>query len=174
MLRTHGVTLAALALIAAAAGALAHSTAQAQPAHGKGEEPGAVAPTGATEEILQEARGYRSWQKFPRYVQQPVLSKGHGNAYVVAWYNDAAGPSVKGGGQSYPDGSIIVKENRPKPDAEPSAITVMAKRGGAWHWIKATPAWKVLTAGGKPIAGPDVAACAGCHTAAESDMVFSQ
>ena len=114
MLRTHGVTLAALALIAAAAGALEHSTAQAQPAHGKGEEPGAVAPTGATEEILQEARGYRSWQKFPRYAQQPAFSKGHGKAYVVAWYNDAAGPSVKAGGQSYPDGSIIVKENRPK------------------------------------------------------------
>ena len=93
---------------------------------------------------------------------------------MVAWYNEVAGPSVKRGGQRYPDGSVIVKENRPTPDAEPSEISVMAKRGGAWHWVKATPDWKVLTAGGKPIAGPDVAACNGCHTAAENDMVFSQ
>lgn len=172
MQRSHGVTVAAL--IVAGAGALALSTARAQPAHGKGAEPGAVAPSGATEEILQQARGYRSWPKFPRYEPQPVFSKGHGKAYVVAWYNETAAPAVKAGGQSYPDGTIIVKENRPKPDAEPSALTVMAKRGGAWHWIKATPDWKVLTAGGKPIAGQEVAACAGCHTAAPGDMVFSQ
>jgi hypothetical protein len=63
---------------------------------------------------------------------QPVL-EGARNAYVVAWYNDAAAPAVKAGGQSYPDGSIIVKENRPASEAAPSALTVMAKRGGAWH-----------------------------------------
>jgi len=166
--------MAALVASAAAAGLLSRSAARAQPAQGEGEAPKAVAPSGAIEEILQQARGYRSWQKFPRYEQQAMFSKGHGKAYVVAWYNEAAGPSVKAGGQSYADGSIIVKENRPKPDAEPSALTVMAKRGGTWHWIKATPDWKVLTAGGKPIAGQDVAACAGCHTAAEGDMVFSQ
>jgi hypothetical protein len=156
--------LAALVASAAAAGTAARSSARAQPAPGGAEEPKAVAPSGATEEILQQARGYRAWRKFPRYEQQPVFSKGHDKAYVVAWYNDAAGPSVKAG-QSYPDGSILVKENRATPDAEPSAITVMAKRGGAWHWIKATPDWKVLAAGGKPIAGQDVAA---------GDMVFSQ
>ena len=172
MQRTDRVAIAALILVLAAAGGLARSSAHAQPAHGKGES--AVAPTGATQEILEQARDYRSWQKFPRYGQQPVFSKGHGKAYVVAWYNDAAGPAVKAGGQSYPDGTIIVKENRPTPDAQPSALTVMAKRGGAWHWVKATPDWKVLTAGGKPVAGPDVAACAGCHTAAPSDMVFSR
>lgn len=167
-----GIAIAAL-LFVATAGALARAgTARAQPAHGKGES--AVAATGATQEILEQARDYRSWQMFPRYAQQPVFSKGHGKAYVVAWYNDAAGPAVKAGGQSYPDGSILVKENRPSPDAPPSALTVMAKRGGAWHWVKATPDWKVLTAGGKPVAGADVAACAGCHTAAPSDMVFSR
>jgi len=166
--------MAALVASAAAAGLLSRSAARAQPAPGEGEAPKAVAPNAETEEILQQARGYRSWQKFARYEPQPLFSKGHGNAYVVAWYNDAAAPAVKAGGQSYPDGSIIVKENRPASEAAPSALTVMAKRGGAWHWIKATPDWKVLTAGGKPIAGQDVAACAGCHTAAPGDMVFSQ
>lgn len=174
MQRIHAVAMASLVASLAAGGALVGSGARAQPAQVKDEQPQAVAPSGATEEILQHARDYRSWRKFPRYEQQPVFSKGHWKAYVVAWYNDVAGPSVKAGGQSYPDGSIIVKENRPEPGAEPSVITVMAKRGGAWHWIKATPDWKVLTAGGKPIAGQDVAACAGCHTAAEGDMVFSQ
>lgn len=167
-----GVAIAAL-LVVATAGVLARAgSARAQPAHGEGES--AVAPTGTTQEILEQARGYRSWQKFPRYAQQPAFSKGHGKAYVVAWYNDAAAPSVKAGAQSYPDGSILVKENRPTADAKPATLTVMAKRGGVWHWVKATPDWKVLTAGGKPVAGPDVAACAGCHTAAPSDMVFSR
>lgn len=164
-----GVT-AAVFLVAA--GGLFGASGSAQPAHGKGES--AVAATGATREILDQARDYRSWQKFPRYAEGPAFSKGHRKAYVVAWYNDAAGPSVNAGGQSYPDGSIIVKENRPTADAQPSALTVMAKRGGVWHWVEATPDWKVLTAGGKPVAGPDVAACAGCHTAAPSDMVFSR
>lgn len=173
MQRTHRVAMATL-VASLAVGALARSAARAQPAHQKGEEPQAVAPSGATEEILQQAREYRSWQMFPRYVQRPVLSKGHGNTYVVAWYNEPAARGVKAGGQGYPDGSILVKENRPEPDGKPSAITVMAKRGGAWHWIKATPDWKVATAGGKPLAGQDVAACAGCHAAAENDMVFSQ
>lgn len=172
MQRTIGVAIAAL-LAVTSEGVFARSRpAHAQPAQGKGES--AVPPTGATQEILEQARGYRSWQRFPRYAEEPVFSKGHEKTYVVAWYNDAAAPSAKASGQRFPDGSIIVKENRAKPDSEPSALTVMAKRGGAWHWIKATPDWKVLTAGGKPIAGQDVAACAGCHAAAESDMVFSR
>lgn len=173
MQRTHRAAAMLFASLVAA-GALARSAARAQAAHEKGEAPQAVAPTGATEEILRQANGYRSWQRFPRYVQRPVLSRGHWNTYVVAWYNDAAAPTVKGGAGVYPDGSVLVKENRREPEAEPSTITVMAKRGGAWYWVKATPDWKVVSAGGRPLAGQDVPACAGCHAAAEDDMVFSR
>ena len=49
----------------------------------------------------------------------------------------------------------------------------MAKRAGSWFWISATPDWKVFTADGAPLAG-DLGRCAGCHSAADRDMVFSQ
>ncbi|MBI3184314.1 MAG: hypothetical protein HYZ28_19445 [Myxococcales bacterium] len=67
-----------------------------------------------------------------------------------------------------------MKENRAKADAKPEALTVMAKEGGRWFWIKATPdAKKVFTDKGQPIAGKDVAMCAGCHAQAPADEVFT-
>jgi hypothetical protein len=171
---TRGVVLAALLASVAAAGVLTRSAARAQPVHGKGEGPQAVAPTGEAQAILEEAKGYRSWSMFPQYAK-PVLSKGHGGTYVVAWRNEAAAKGPTAGGQ-YPEGSVIVKENRPTADSDASALTVMAKRNGSWFWIRATPDWKVSvsTKDGKPVAGPDVKGCVGCHTAAPNDMVFSE
>jgi hypothetical protein len=49
----------------------------------------------------------------------------------------------------------------------------MAKRGGTWFWVSATPDGKVFTADGVPLAG-DLGQCAGCHMAADHDMVFSR
>jgi hypothetical protein len=167
--RRRGVgAMCAAAAVAVAAAALG------QPSHGSPPQGPTAEPTGETQEILQRAKDYRSWQKFPRYAKEAAFSKGHGKTYVVAWYNEAAAAAVKAGGGTYPDGSILVKENRPEPDASPAALTVMAKRGGGWYWIRATPDGKVFTREGKPIAGPDVAACAGCHSVAEGDMVFSR
>ncbi|ABS27052.1 cytochrome P460 family protein [Anaeromyxobacter sp. Fw109-5] len=168
----HGVALAALVASVAAVGVLAQSAAQAQPGHGKGEEQKGVAPAGEARAILEEAKGYRSWSTFPQYAR-PVLSKGHGGTYVVAWRNEAAAKGPTAGGQ-YPEGSVIVKENRPQPDADAASLTVMAKRNGSWFWIRATPDWKVFTRDGKPVAGPDVKGCVGCHTAAPNDLVFSK
>jgi hypothetical protein len=146
----------------------------AQAAHGKKEEARPVAPTGETQEVLDEARAYRSWQRFPRYAERPVLSKGHGNTYVVAWYNEVAAAAAKAPGRDFPEGSLIVKENRAEPGASPASLSVMAKRAGSWYWVKAAPDGRVFTSNGKPVAGREVAGCAGCHTAAEDDMVFSR
>jgi hypothetical protein len=132
---------------------------------------GAVPATGEAAQVVERAKEYRSWSRFPVY-QNPKLSKGHGGMYVVAWYNAAAAPAVKGG--NFPEGSIIVKENRRTPDAPPAALTVMSKRSGSWYWLKATPDWKIATAGGKPIAGTEVSSCVGCHGMAQGDMVFSK
>lgn len=166
------VLLSAL-LVLPAAGVLARAGASvAQVKHGEAAQSPPAAPAGEARAILEQARGYRAWGKFAQYAK-PVLSKGHGGTYVVAWRNDAAAKGASEGGQ-YPEGSIIVKENRPEPDADPAALTVMAKRNGAWFWIRATPDWKVFTKDGEPVAGQDVAACVGCHTTAPADMVFSR
>jgi hypothetical protein len=165
---------AALALLAGCAGAWVLATAvpaRGQAPHGTGTGRD-TAPPAEAEEVIERAKGYRSWQRFPQYEKAPKLSKGHGEMHVVAWYNETAAPGVKGG--SYPDGSVIVKENRKRPDAKPDALTVMAKRSGSWYWLKATPDWKVATADGKPVAGQEVASCVGCHNMAPREMVFSR
>lgn len=145
---------------------------QAKPAEGQAQT--TAAPTGETKELLQKIQGYQSWPKFPEYANGPKKSQGHGGTFVVAHYNDTAAQAVQSGAASYPDGSIIVKENRPQADAKPVALTTMAKMNGAWYWVKSTPAGQVFTAKGKPVAGQQVAACAGCHASAPKDGVFSK
>jgi hypothetical protein len=173
--RTNAVGIAALFAAIVMAGLVARSgPARAQAEHGATATQGRAEPTGATREILQRAKGYRSWQKFSRYAQQAVLSKAHGKTYVVAWFNADAAAAMKPGAQDFPEGSTIVKENRPTPDGEPVELSVMSKRAGAWYWIKATPDWQVFTSKGRPVAGPDVAACAGCHASGDRDMVYSE
>lgn len=166
-------SIAALTLAMSAAGILVPSaTAAAEAPHGRGSG-SAVAPSGETEEILRSARDYRSWRKFTQYAE-PRRSKTHSGNYVVAWYNDAAAPAVGAGAQEYPDGSVIVKENRLTAGGAPASLSVMAKRAGRWVWISATPDWQVFTWDGKPLAGDDVASCAACHGEAPKDSVYSK
>lgn len=155
--------LAVAALLASAA---------PQVPHGRGSG-ASVAPVGPAAEILRDAKGYRSWHKFARY-ETPILSKTHSANYVIAWYNDAAAPAVTAGAPAFPEGSIIVKENRLTADGPPATLSVMAKRGGQWLWISATTGWQVFTSeDGKPLAG-DIGSCAGCHGEAPRDSVYSQ
>lgn len=168
---TAWVRAGALALGLGAAAALAASAGQAAGrAHGSG--PGTVAPAGAAADILQRSREYRSWSRFSGYAT-PKPSKSHSGNHVVAWYNAAAAPAAQAGSGDFPDGSIIVKENRLSPDGPPVSLSVMAKQAGSWSWISATPGWQVFTSDGAPLAG-DLDRCTGCHVAAERDMVFSR
>jgi hypothetical protein len=173
MRRTPDWRIVAVTFALATAGALASAARAAAPApHGAGSG-SSVAPAGPAEEILRQARDYRSWRKFASYEAAAKPSKAHSGNHVVAWYNDAAAPAVKGGAKVFPDGSVIVKENRLTADGKPASLSVMAKRAGAWFWISATPDWKVFTAGGKPLAG-DLGSCAGCHGEAPKDAVYSE
>lgn len=149
----------------AALGAAGVSLLQAQ------QDGKAALPTGKTKEILQRIEGYERWQRFSEY-DEPVKSEGHGGLWVVAWYNEAAAEVAKQGQGEFPAGSILVKENRPEPDADPVAITTMAKQNGGWYWIKSTPDGQVMVEDGEPVAGK-VDSCIGCHSQAGRSMVFS-
>jgi cytochrome P460 len=151
---------------------LAPRLALAQAQHGKQTE-APVEATGEAKELLQKIQGYQSWPKFPEYEQAAKLSKGHGGTFVVAHYNDVAAAAVKDGASAFPDGSILVKENRPQAEAKPVALTTMAKINGSWFWLKSTPDGKVSTTKGKPVAGA-VKGCIGCHSMATRDMVYSK
>jgi hypothetical protein len=153
-------------------GGLAPGFAVAQAQHGQQAE-APVEATGEAKELLQKIQGYRSWPRFPEYERAAKASKGHGGSFVVAHYNDVAAAAVRDGASAFPDGSILVKENRPQPEAEPVALTTMAKVNGSWFWLKSTPDGKVSAAKGKPVAGA-VRACIGCHSMATRDMVYSK
>jgi hypothetical protein len=161
----------ALALAGAAVLALATRAAPLA-AHGRGSG-ATVEPGPPADDILRQARGYRSWRRFARF-DTAKASKAHSGNYVIAWYNDAAAPAATGGAKEFPEGSIIVKENRLSAGGDAASLSVMAKRQGAWIWISASPEWKVFTAAdGTPLAG-DVGSCAGCHAEAPKDSVYSQ
>jgi hypothetical protein len=148
------------------------SAAHGAPARVHGSGTGAVAPSGLAAEVLRSAQDYRSWTRFSRYAA-PVLSKAHTGNHVVVWFNAAAAPGTRPDAPEYPEGSILVKENRVTPDGPPGSLSIMAKRSGRWFWISATPDGKVFTADGAPLAG-ELDRCAGCHAEADRDMVFSR
>ena len=151
-------------------GALGPEAARA--AEGGMKDSGAVAPTGEAKALLEKVKDYKSWPTFPD-ATAPKLSKGHGGLYVLAYHNDVVGQAVASHALPLPDGSIIVKENRPQADAAPAALSIMSKQGGGWYWLQATPDGKVVTAKGKPMAGA-VKGCAGCHSqASDNDQVYT-
>lgn len=165
-----GAVLAVLgagALIIAGQGKSEHKQAKA-------EAPKMTEPSERTARILQRIEGYEKWPMFDEYRARAVRSEGHDNMYVVAHYNDVAAPTVREAANGvFPEGSLIVKENRPEPDAAPMAVTTMAKEQDGWYWIKHTPDGQVMVEDGMPLEGR-VDGCIGCHSAArENDRVFS-
>lgn len=148
----------------------------AVPTLGQGEHDAAeqtTAPAPEARAVLEAARGYESWSKFPEN-QEPKVSEGHDDMYVLAFYNSVVGRAMAQSTTSLPDGSIIVKENRPEANAQAAALTIMAKRQGEWFWIKSTPdLQQVHVENGQPVAGKRMQGCTGCHAQAGTDMVFT-
>lgn len=131
-----------------------------------------VAPSPQAQEVLSKVSGYKSWSKFAEN-QTPKFSKGHDRMHVLAFHNDFVAQAIRNKTVPLPDGSLIVKENRPQPNAAPTALTIMSKQNGAWYWIKSTPdAKRVFTDKGEPLAG-DLPMCTGCHAQAKTDDVFT-
>lgn len=135
------------------------------------EPPKAAAPKGGATVYLRAIRDYRSWNRFSRYVR-PVRSQGHGDAYVVGYYNRVAARAVRGDDLVYPEDSLLVLENRPAADQPPSRLSVMAMTADGWFWIEATARGAVALSGGQPQAG-ELRQCIRCHARAGADLVYS-
>jgi heme/copper-type cytochrome/quinol oxidase subunit 2 len=136
----------------------------------------------ATSKVIPAATEYKSWTKLN---DKPILSKGHGGKWVVAFANKIADDAIKAGKVSaFPAGSIFVKEaykdNGGKP-GELSDLTVMEKRAGFdpanndWYWAMTDPRGNVMTNPEMkmPVEGK-VQMCSACHVQAKAaDFVFT-
>lgn len=134
-----------------------------------------VEPTADTQAFITAAQDYATWKNFPEQ-QTPKFSPGHGNMYVLAFYNAQVDTSEKSGTLPLIDGSIIVKENfKNATDTDPTTLTVMAKKNAKWYWYEQTPDGKIAApSGGVGLQGYDLAACSGCHEKVQSnDYVFT-
>jgi hypothetical protein len=140
-----------------------------------GERPAAIGtwttePSAESRALLQRAEGYEEWPVFAEHAERPQRSRGH-EMWVVTHFNMAAAPGVMREDAEFPDGSMLVKENRPEPDAPPELLTTMSKVGGTWHWLAHTPAGEVVVRDGVALEG-QVERCIACHSDAPRDMVF--
>lgn len=152
-----------------AAGGAAAGGAAAGGAGSGGAMPQAVEPSAATKAIWADLQGYGSWPTFAEN-PTPKASQSHMKAYVLAHYNDVVAAAIAGKTLPLPDGAIIVKDNFMSPtDAQPMAVTVMAKQAGSWYWIEAMPNGMVMVdTTGQPLEG-NVAMCTGCHDGAKAN-----
>jgi hypothetical protein len=134
-----------------------------------------VEPTSETRAFMTAAADYETWENFPEQTA-PKLSAGHGNMYVLAYYNQQVDASEQSGTLPLVDGSMIVKENfKAASDSQPESLTVMAKKNGRWYWYEQDLDAKILApSGGEGLQGYDLSACAGCHETKEAnDYVFT-
>ena len=137
--------------------------------------PQTAAPSAASSALLSQVTGYQSWPKFDEN-STPTESQSHMKMFVVTFHNDVVTQAVAAKTLPLPDGALIVKQNLAKAaDAEPMALTVMNKQGGAWYWLEATADGRViLDPLGKPLEGTDVPMCMTCHgMQASNDSVYT-
>ncbi|HXG91418.1 MAG TPA: cytochrome P460 family protein [Blastocatellia bacterium] len=136
----------------------------------------------STPKTISAATEYKSWAKLN---DKPILSKGHGGKWVVAFANKAADDAIKSGKtSSFPAGSIFVKEAYKDDGGKPgelSDLTVMEKRAGFdpanndWYWAMTDPKGNVMTNPEMkmPVEGK-VQMCSACHIQAKAtDFVFT-
>lgn len=132
-----------------------------------------VSPNATSARILREIRHYQRWPEFPEN-EKPKFSQAHTGLYVVTYHNAKVTQAMKRHTLPLPNGSIIVKENRPQPTAKPVVLTVMAKRNGRWYWLDVTPSGEVAEIDGKALQGTHVPSCQTCHARRSSnDDVFT-
>jgi hypothetical protein len=157
--------LAAIAVLAAAA-AVAQEPPPGRPS------PATVEPSGEAKILIGKIKGWASWPVFPE-TATPLPSKQHGGVFVVIHHNAEVGRAMKEHKLPLPDGSMIVKENRPSAGAKPEVLTTMWKQNGAWFYLKSTPDGRVFTEQEQPLAGR-VRSCDICHGGqSDNDNIFS-
>jgi hypothetical protein len=128
----------------------------------------------ATRQVLEKLADYQSWDRFGSGVEKAGQDAyGHGSAWTVRYFNDAARSALRSGAWRFPVGSAFVSEDKPAPDAPPSELTAMIKQSnGQWYWVAYTPDGRVIKEKGGPAAGR-VGRCIVCHSQSTRDMVLN-
>ena len=134
---------------------------------------GMAAPTADSQALIAKTSSYATWPKFTEN-SEPKASKAHMNMYVVTFHNDVVTAAIAAHTLPLPDGAVIVKQNKMKPDAPPQSLTIMSKQGGKWYWLDATPDGKVVTINDMAQEGFGAPMCTKCHDdASNNDYVFT-
>ena len=136
----------------------------------KAEPP--VKEVGQLYTYISKTNPYTSWQLWPGTHKLYPGKRPHG-AFLTNYVNDIALKALNDGKKTFPDGSIIVKENY-TADKKLNAVTAMYKvkgynpMGGDWYWLRYTPDGKIEAQG-------QVTSCIGCHSAViTKDWVFTK
>lgn len=137
---------------------------------------------GAADSIKALIAGYRNWKPT---TTEPVLipmqvstlcraptpeeqtRTPHEGRYVFVYVNPT-GREAYDRKASFPDGTVIVKEKRLKPDDETTIeLGVMTKHGTSWEF-------SFIDASGRSAGGEKLFHCAKCHSRAANDSVFGR
>lgn len=94
-------------------------------------------------------------------------SSPHEGRHIVVYVNPT-GRDAYDRKASFPDGTVIVKQKRVKPEDDKSvALGVMTKHGTSWEY-------SYIDAAGKTAVGEQLLHCARCHARATNDSVFGR
>ncbi len=118
---------------------------------------------------------YKSWSQFPGASPDLLPSGQHNGDFVRSYMNDVAVAAIADFDGSFPDGTILVKEQYEDAGGTvKSGHTVMLKLDGFdsahgdWYWVAYNAKGETTAHNGK------AEYCSGCHTAAMSnDWVYT-
>jgi hypothetical protein len=105
----------------------------------------------------------------------------HANSYIRIYMNDLAAKAFRGRSTSYPVGSVIVKEKRPRGSWFEETGRPVHQSDGVGGMVKRPPGYDTAHGDweyfyfeeGSKIEGGRIASCAGCHGGASTrDYVF--
>ena len=115
---------------------------------------------------------YTNWELWPGTKELYEGTQPHG-AFLTTYVNDIAQDALQADKDTFPNGSIVVKENYNK-NKKLAAVTAMYKvkdynpSDGDWYWIKYLPNGQVEAEG-------KVGSCIRCHSKMKSkDWVFTE
>lgn len=162
-----------LALLFAACGGKAKEPTTTTHDMGMSMKLGMGAPSADSQALFAKVADYATWPKFSENAE-PKPSKAHMNMFVVTYHNDVVTAAIASHTLPLPDGAVIVKQNKMKPDAPPQSLTIMSKQGGKWYWLDATPDGHVVTINDMAQEGFGAPMCTKCHDdASNNDFVFT-
>lgn len=129
----------------------------------------ACSPTPIAEhEFYEPATTFSEWKKLN---EAPILSEAHEGMWVVTYTNPVAQEAIKAGQNTFPVGSILVKDSFIDDNGAPGgrvAVFAMEKKKDGWLWVKTNIQGNIMRAGNSAA----MKTCSQCHTAAKTDSAF--